>query len=168
MKPASPTITALAGLLAMSAASSTQAQTPAAIAAQNETVVVTVHAQGAQVYDCKAGSDGKLVWQFREPIATLLVDGRTVGRHFAGPSWEMLDGSAVTAKVTGRAASATPQDIPPLKLETTSHRGSGQLSDVTAIQRLNTKGGVAEGSCDSAGTFLSVPYSADYTFLKKR
>src|ERR1700733_15787413 len=96
-----------------------------------------------------------------EPIATLLIDGKTVGRHYAGPGWELADGSAVTGKIAGRAAGATPKDIPLLKLEATSHRGSGQLTGVTTIQRLNTKGGVAEGPCDSAGAFLSVPYSAD-------
>src|SRR2546421_10876903 len=36
---------------------------------------------------------------FREPIATLLLDGKTVGRHYAGPNWEHADGSAVVAKV---------------------------------------------------------------------
>lgn len=143
------------------------AQMPEAIAAPGETVVAIVHAQGAQIYECKADSAGKLVWQFREPIATLLVDGKTVGRHYAGPNWELADGSAVVGKVSGRAPGATAKDIPLLKLEATSHRGTGKLSGVTTIQRLNTKGGVAEGSCDSAGAFLSVPYSADYAYLKK-
>jgi Protein of unknown function (DUF3455) len=144
-----------------------KAEVPAAIAASDEASIATVHAEGAQVYECKADAGGKLVWQFREPIATLLMDGKTVGRHFAGPSWELADGSAVTGKIAGRAAGATPKDIPLLKLEAVSHRGSGQLTGVTTIQRLNTKGGVVEGSCEAAGTFLSVPYSADYTFLKK-
>src|SRR5882724_10990317 len=62
---------------------------PNAIAAPGETVVLTVQAEGAQVYECKAGADGKLGWAFREPIATLLADGKTVGRHYAGPSWEV-------------------------------------------------------------------------------
>ena len=167
MKALSPIVAALAGPVAMLAASTTSAQIPDAIAAPNEAVVATVHAEGAQIYDCKAGADGKLVWQFREPIATLLVDGKTVGRHFAGPGWELSDGSAVTGKVAGRAPGATAKDIPLLKLEAVAHRGSGQLTGVTTIQRLNTKGGVVEGSCETAGTFLSVPYSADYTFLKK-
>ena len=162
-----PIVVALAWPMAILAASTTGAQIPDAVAAPNEAVVATVHAEGAQIYDCKAGADGKLVWQFREPIATLLVDGKTVGRHFAGPSWELADGSAVTGKIAGRAAGATPKDIPLLKLEAVSHRGSGQLTGVTTIQRLNTKGGVTEGPCQSAGAFLSVPYSADYTFLKK-
>ena len=68
---------------------------PDAIAAHGETLVATVHAVGAQVYECKADASGKLVWQFREPIATLLDDGKTVGRHYAGPHWEMADGSTV-------------------------------------------------------------------------
>jgi hypothetical protein len=144
-----------------------RAQLPEAIAAPGETVVATIHAQGAQIYECKADAVGKLVWQFREPIATLLVDGKTVGRHYAGPSWELADGSAVVGKVSARAPGATPKDIPLLKLEAISHRGTGQLSGVTTIQRLNTKGGVAEGPCESAGAFLSVPYSADYAYLKK-
>ena len=66
-----------------------------------------------------------------------------------------------------RAASATAQDIPLLKLEVTSQRGSGQLSGVTTVQRLNTKGGVAEGPCAGAGAFINVPYSADYAFYRK-
>jgi hypothetical protein len=167
MNALSPIAVALAWHVALFAASTAMAQIPDSVAAPHETVVATVHAEGAQIYDCKAGADGKLVWQFREPIATLLIDGKTVGRHYAGPGWELADGSAVTGKIAGRAAGATPKDIPLLKLEAVSHRGAGQLTGVTTIQRLNTKGGVVEGSCEAAGTFLSVPYSADYTFLKK-
>jgi hypothetical protein len=144
-----------------------RAQVPDAIAAPGETLVATIHAEGAQIYECKADAAGKLAWQFREPIATLLVDGKTVGRHYAGPNWELTDGSAVVGKVSGRAPGASPRDIPLLRLEATSHRGTGQLSGITSIQRLNTRGGVAEGSCETAGTFLSVPYSADYAYLKK-
>jgi Protein of unknown function (DUF3455) len=144
------------------------AQVPDAIAvAPGEAPILTVHAEGAQIYECKADNSGKLVWQFREPIASLFLDGKTVGRHYAGPNWELTDGSAVTAKFAGRAPGATPKDIPLLKLEVTSRRGRGQLSNALAIQRINTKGGTAEGACDSGGSFLSVPYSADYTFLTK-
>ena len=162
-----PIAIALSFPMAILAASIASAQLPDAVAASNEAIIVTVHAEGAQIYDCKANADGKLVWQFREPIATLFIDGKTVGRHFAGPSWELDDGSAVTGEIAGRAAGATPKDIPLLQLKVTSHHGAGQLTGVTTIQRLNTKGGVVEGPCESAGAFLSVPYSADYRFLKK-
>jgi hypothetical protein len=146
-----------------------KAQTPLpdAIAAPGETVVLTAHAEGAQLYECKAGADGKLAWAFREPIASLLVDGKTVGRHFAGPTWEHVDGSSVTAKSAGSAPGATANDIPWLKLQVTASHGKGVLSGVTTVQRINTKGGKLEGSCDKAGTFKSAPYSAEYVFLKK-
>ena len=140
---------------------------PDAIAAPGQTAVLTLHAEGAQVYECKAGADGKPIWSFREPIATLLADGKTVGRHYAGPNWEHNDGSAVAAKVAGNAPGTTANDIPWLKLEVTNRRGSGVLADVTTVQRINTKGGKRDGACETVGSFLNVPYSADYVFLRK-
>ena len=140
---------------------------PDAIAAPGQTMVVTLHAEGAQIYDCKAGTDGKLAWTFREPIATLLADGKTAGRHYAGPNWEHSDGSAVVGKAIGNAPGTTPSDIPWLKLQVTSSRGSGVLTGVTTVQRINTQGGKLEGACDKAGSFSSAPYSAEYVFLRK-
>ena len=154
-------------LLPAMAGQATAEPLPDAIAAPGETVVLSVHAEGAQVYECKAGTDGKLAWAFREPIATLLSDGKTVGRHYAGPNWEHIDGSAVAAKAAGNAPGATGADIPWLKLEATAHRGSGVLSPVTTVQRINTHGGKLEGPCEAAGSFRSAPYSADYVFLRK-
>jgi Protein of unknown function (DUF3455) len=140
---------------------------PAAIAAPEETPVVTFHAEGAQIYECEPGEDGKLAWAFREPIATLILDGKTVGRHYAGPTWEHADGSAVTAKAAGNAPGATANDVPWLKLAVTGHRGSGTLAAVTIVQRINTKGGALRGPCAGAGALNSAPYSADYVFLRK-
>jgi hypothetical protein len=159
----------LALLLLSSSLLSARAETPLpdAIAAPGEATVLTVHAEGAQVYECRAGADGKPAWAFREPIATLLVDGKTVGRHYAGPNWEHSDGSAAVGKAAGNAPGATPNDIPWLKLEVISHRGSGILTAATTVQRINTIGGKLEGACDKAGAFKSAPYSADYVFLRK-
>ena len=108
---------ALSIVAASTLAGAALAQVPPAIAAPGENAVVTLHAEGAQVYECKAGSDGKLAWAFREPIATLLLDGKTVGRHYAGPNWEHADGSAVVGKAAANVAGKTPSDIPWLKLE---------------------------------------------------
>jgi Protein of unknown function (DUF3455) len=152
--------TALAGAPA-------SAQLPVAIAAPGEQAVATFYATGAQVYECKAGNDGRLAWAFREPIATLLLDGRTVGRHYAGPNWEHMDGSAVVARGVGNAPGKTAADIPWLKLEVTAHRGSGIFTPISTVQRINTVGGVHSGACDKAGTFHSAPYSTDYVFLRK-
>jgi uncharacterized protein DUF3455 len=148
---------------------SARAQTPLpdAIAAPGEAVVLSVHAEGAQVYECKAGADGKLAWAFREPIATLFADSKTIGRHYAGPNWEHIDGSAVVGKVSGNAPGASSDDIAWLKLQVVSSRGSGVLTGVTTVQRINTKGGKLDGACDKAGGFKSAPYSAEYVFLKK-
>lgn len=158
----------LAGLLVLASVSAAaSAEVPDAIAVPGETPVVRLHAEGAQVYTCKADASGKLAWQFREPIATLIEGGKTVGRHYAGPHWELADGSIVAAKAVGQAPGATTQDIPQLKLEVTAHAGKGRLTDVTTVLRLDTKGGMAEGPCGAADALLSVPYSADYAFYRK-
>ena len=159
-------LTALS-LLASVLTASAQTPLPEAVAAPGETVVLTLHAEGAQVYECKAGSDGKLAWAFREPIATLLLEGKTVGRHYTGPNWEHIDSSAVVGKAVGNAPGATPNDIPWLKLTVTSGRGTGILSGVTTVQRINTVGGKLEGACDKPSTYRNAPYSADYVFLRK-
>ena len=163
-KPAALAILLLSGSLASAAA---QTPVPDAIAAPGEAVILTLHAEGAQVYDCKAGPDGKLGWAFREPIATLIADGKTVGRHYAGPNWEYSDGSAVVGKAAGNAPGATANDIPWLKLPVVSQRGSGALTGITTVQRINTQGGKLDGACDKPGATRSAPYSADYVFLRK-
>jgi hypothetical protein len=148
---------------------SAKAQTPLpdVISAPGETLVLTMHAEGAQVYECKAGADGKLAWAFREPIATLFSSGKTIGRHYAGPNWEHTDGSAVVGKVIAKAQGAREDDIEWLKLQVASSRGHGALTGVTTVLRVNTNGGHLEGACDMAGSFSSAPYSADYAFLRK-
>ncbi|TPQ33360.1 hypothetical protein C2U70_19365 [Bradyrhizobium guangdongense] len=154
-------------LLLLTGAAGAAETLPDAIAAPGETTVLSVHAEGAQVYECKAAADGKLAWSFREPVATLLAEGKTIGRHYAGPNWEHADGSAVVGKAIGNAPGGSPADIPWLKLEVASRRGSGVLTPVTTVQRINTHGGKLEGPCDKAGEFKSAPYSADYVFLRK-
>ena len=144
-----------------------QTALPEAIAAPGETPMLTLHAEGAQVYECKTGYDGALAWALREPIATLLADGKTVGRHYAGPNWEYGDGSAVVGQVVGTAPGSVANDIPWLKLGVTSRRGNGVLSPATTVQRINTMGGKLNGACYKPGTYESVPYSADYVFLRK-
>ncbi len=142
------------------------AQAPIAIELAGDTQIATFHAEGAQVYQCRADAAGQLAWQFREPIATLLDGGRTVGRHYAGPSWELTGGTTLTAKVVARAPGAANSDIPWLRLSVDSTKGSEPIATATTIRRLNTKGGVADGPCSHEGAFLNVPYSADYIFLK--
>ena len=91
-------------ILLSSLSLSALAELPESIAVKGETHVVTTQAVGAQVYECKADAAGKLTWQFREPIASLVISGKTVGRHYAGPFWEMADGSAIKAKAVASAS----------------------------------------------------------------
>lgn len=135
-------------------------------AAPDYTLIARMHAEGTQVYECGADDVGALRWQFKEPVATLFQDGNPVGRHYAGPSWELYDGSIVVGRVTARAPSATPADIPHLWLEAKANGNRGRLATVSVVERMNTKGGIATGPCLRSGERLSVPYSADYAFLR--
>ena len=109
------TYTATFALLAAVTFGTAATNLPDEIAASGEKVVLQVHAEGAQIYECKATASGQLSWQFREPIAALVRDGVTVGRHYGGPTWE-IEGSSVVGKVAGHAPGATADDIPWLRL----------------------------------------------------
>jgi hypothetical protein len=143
------------------------AQVPAAVAVSGETTIATFHAEGAQLYECKLDPANKLVWQLREPIAALMLDGKTVGTHYAGPNWQHSDGSGVRGKAVSSVPGATSNDVPWLKLEVTEQRGNGILSHASTVQRINTNGGATQGPCETAGEYRGVPYSADYVFLRK-
>jgi hypothetical protein len=133
----------------------------------NEQLILQVHAKGDQVYTCKSDTTPP-AWTLKAPDAQLFdKDGKSFGKHFAGPSWEANDGSRVTGKAIANAPSPDADSIPWLLVNVVSHEGHGVLSRSTTIQRLNTKGGKAPASgCDAshAGQELRVPYSADYLF----
>lgn len=143
------------------------AQIPAAVAAPGEHTIATFQGVGAQIYECKAGADGKLAWVFREPIAALIDNGKTVGRHYTGPTWEDVDSSKIIGKAVGNAPGSTADDIPWLKLDVVRHQGRGILSRAATVQRLDTHGGALQGGCDKSGDFRSIAYSATYVFLNK-
>lgn len=127
-------------------------------------------ATGVQIYDCKVGSNGAVAWTFRAPEAELSLFGFVVISHYAGPTWEALDGSSVVGtRVAGETVDATA--IPWLLLQAASHAGKGLMTHVTYIQRLNTTGGlVPEKGCDAStlGAVEEVPYTALYAFYTAR
>jgi hypothetical protein len=128
-------------------------------------------ASGVQIYACEADPEDatEFVWTFKAPEADLSNNrGEHVGTHFAGPTWEALDGSAVIASVLERADAPDASAIPWLLLEATDHMGSGVFSTITYIQRLDTVGGIAPAEgCDEAheGEEARVPYEATYAFF---
>jgi hypothetical protein len=159
-------VVALIACLTTTAVADAQ-ELPQSIQAPGETPLLSVHAEGAQIYECAQDATGKLAWRLREPIATLLREGKTIGRHYAGPEWRLDDGSGVQGKLEAKAPGATPSDIPWLKLAAVAHTGHGDLEQVTTIQRIDTHGGALDGECATAGALRSVAYSADYVFLRK-
>ena len=102
----------------VSLTASASAQVSDAIAERDEAVVARLHAEGAQVYECKLdpgkshSGAGTLTWQLREPIAAKIVVGKSIGRHYAGPNWDHIDASSVKGKVVTSMPGAKPGDIP--------------------------------------------------------
>jgi Protein of unknown function (DUF3455) len=164
------------GVILLGAAARGQ-QLPAALqTAADEQLVVQVHAKGDQIYTCKVDGvrDERVLkapdgWMLKAPEAQLFdKDGKSFGKHFAGPSWEASDGSRVVGKAAANAPSPDGNSIPWLLVKVVSHEGNGVLTPVTSIQRINTKGGKAPASgCDAghAGQEVRVAYSADYLFF---
>jgi Protein of unknown function (DUF3455) len=133
-----------------------------------ERLLLQVSAKGDQVYTCKNDA-GKIAWVLKAPDAQLFDnDGKPFGKHFAGPSWEASDGSRITGKAVANVASPDSDSVPWLLVTVVGHEGSGVLSSVTSIQRLNTKGGKAPASgCDTehVAQEVRVPYTANYLFF---
>jgi hypothetical protein len=135
----------------------------------DQSLAVAAHATGVQIYDCKPAKDDpkRLEWVLRAPEADLFDrDGRKMGKHYAGPTWEANDGSKVVGEVKGRDDGPDASAIPWLLLTAKSNSGAGTFARVTTIQRLRTVGGKAPaGTCTPAsGGESRVAYSADYYF----
>jgi hypothetical protein len=124
---------------------------------------------GEITYECREKKDmaGAHEWAFVAPVATLYSgDKKSVGKYYAGPTWEANDGSKVTGKQLA-VAPAAPGNIPLQLVKAEPAMGAGAMSGVSYIQRLNTKGGVAPAmACDATnkGRRQQVAYEADYVF----
>ena len=117
--------------------------------------------------DIQAGSGGTEAQDW----ASMLMDSKTqkeVGKYYAGPTWESMDGSKVTGKQVAVAPAAA-GNIPMQLVKTEPAMGNGAMTGISYIQRVNTKGGTAPSDpCTSAvaGSRKTVPYQADYVFYK--
>ncbi|WP_246294908.1 DUF3455 domain-containing protein [Piscinibacter koreensis] len=143
---------------------------PAAIRVPaGETQKLWTVGSGEITYECREKKDmaGQHEWVFVGPVATLNdAAGRTVGRYYAGPTWEAADGSKVTAKQVA-VAPGRPGSIPLQLVKADPATGMGAMQGVTYIQRLNTEGGVAPASAcasNNVGARQQVAYRADYVF----
>jgi Protein of unknown function (DUF3455) len=134
-----------------------------------QVLALETHATGVQIYECRVSKDNPahFDWVFVSPEATLVDNaGVTVAKHYAGPTWEAIDGSKVVGEVKARDDGPDAKAIPWLLLSAKSTSGSGMLNRTTFVQRINTIGGKAPMDCAStqAGAELRVPYEAKYNF----
>ena len=133
-----------------------------------ESLLAVVAARGVQIYECRPKKDDPAAaeWAFVAPEAQLYdAQGRKVGKHYAGPHWEALDGSKIVGTVKSRADAPVAGAIPWLLLTTKAAGGSGIYSKVTSIQRINTVGGVSPAGSCTPGATERVPYTADYVLF---
>ena len=126
-------------------------------------------AKGVQIYECRAGAGGAPAWAFVAPEADLFdINGHALGRHYAGPTWELRDGSKTLGAVKERADAPAPNSIPWLLLDAKPVGDTGMLGKTTHIQRVSTVGGIApESGCNAASTGKQerVYYTATYFFF---
>src|SRR3954471_4427702 len=95
------------------------AQVPDAVKAPaGNKEAMTLKGAGMLTYECKA-KDAAFEWAFAGPDAKLTdASGKTVGKYYAGPTWEHMDGSKITGKQLAVAPSAA-GNIPMQLVETT-------------------------------------------------
>jgi hypothetical protein len=117
----------------------------------DQSLIKQLHATGVQIYECQAAKNdpSQYEWAFKAPEASLATKmGRIVAKHYAGPTWESKDGSAVVGEVIGSSPSPKPNSVPWLLLRAKATAGNGLFTHVQFIQRLNTVGGsVPAGGC---------------------
>src|SRR5215468_2869593 len=161
-------------LAILAGCATTQAPAPAPLVAPEvpqalrapagQTLYLEALATGVQIYECSQKADGTYEWAFKAPEAALADrSGRAIGKHYAGPTWEAPDGSAVVGEVKARDSGPKPTAIPWLLLSAKSTRGSGVFTDAKSIQRIATDGGTAPSTpCTDARLkeVARVPYTA--------
>ncbi len=132
-------------------------------------LLVRAEAKGVQIYKSVEGKEGKLEWVLEAPLADLFGgDGKRLGFHYEGPSWEAMDGSKVTRDkertVQTAAAPNAQEDIPWLLIKVNAEGDKqGIFNQVVYIQRVNTKGGKAPVEAPlRVGTKVGTAYRATY------
>ena len=135
-----------------------------------EVLSLETAAVGVQIYECNARKDPptRFEWVFKGPEADLFDrTGKKIGKHYAGPTWEAIDGSKVAGEVRARNNGPDPNAIPWLLLSAKSTTGAGVFSQTKSIQRVRTVGGAPPTEpCGEAqaGKVIQVGYTATYYF----
>jgi len=174
MRPGPLHLLCVSALLTTALTTGAQSASPSNAGSQPKTVtfdaataalVLQAHGQGVQIYTCTKAADW--AWKLKAPDATLFDrEGKVIGKHFAGPTWRLKDGSEVQGKAV--QVRQQPGTIPWLIVAAHSTGGKGRLSHVDIVRRTDTQGGSAPSTgCDAAhaGAEVRIPYSAIYSFF---
>jgi hypothetical protein len=166
------TVPLLAGLIACATSQTASApDIPAALRPPSgQTMYLEALATGVQIYECSQKQDLSFEWAFKAPEASLSdKSGHSLGKHFAGPTWESNDGSSVVGEVKAKEPSPRASAIPWLLLSAKKNSGSGVFAPAKSIVRAYTVGGLAPSEACSAANLKQVarvPYTATYYFYK--
>lgn len=144
---------------------------PALRAPPGEAPAFALSASGAQLYRCSALTDAAnaYAWVPTAPDVTLFEGAHGVARLAAQNQWESLDDRSSVSGVPRRIQSGGPGNLPWETLAAVPTGDSGIFANVTAIQRVNTRGGAApQAPCNDAnlGEEARVDFTADYYFYK--
>jgi Protein of unknown function (DUF3455) len=135
-----------------------------------ETLYLEALATGFQIYECAQKTDLTYDWVFKAPEASLVSrSGKPIGKHYAGPTWESVDGSTVVGEMKAHDPGPKNSAIPWLLLGAKTTTGVGTFSTTKSIQRVATVGGIAPAeACASANLkqIARVPYTATYYFYR--
>jgi hypothetical protein len=130
--------------------------------------VLQVKGVGTQNYTCTDTHDG-LKWVLTGPSAKLMdAAGKTIGSHFAGPTWKLDDGGQVQGKLMASKPAPGPGSVAWLLLSAQAGTATGSLAGVAYIRRAETVGGVAPAGTCEVGKTTQVDYSATYTFYAEK
>lgn len=136
-------------------------------------VALETTATGNLTYECRANSPtaGSMGWVLVSPSAKLYDrEGKEIGTYSGPPAtWTLTDGSSVVGTQVAIEPVVGGIHIP-LQLSTAKPGMSpGMMSNITYIQRVNTKNGADfVNACTQSelGKTVVRPYQADYIFWK--
>ena len=133
------------------------------------TPYLEVAATGVQIYACK-NNNGTWTWVFKAPEAALFdAQKKQIGKHYAGPTWEGMQGGKIVGATKANAPAPAAGSIAWLLLDVKSSEGSSVFTQAKGVLRIATNGGIAPAQgCDAAHADQEarVPYTATYVFLK--
>jgi len=134
-------------------------------------------ARGFQIYELQrsAADPNTLIWVNIAPLAELYVQPNFADHiihHFAGPSWQFLNGPFKDEKVVAKKLKGSTQD--PTAIQWLMLQAVDSLSTpgnpVSFVQRICTHAGLAPTNIPAGaqpGLLDSIPYTASYLFYTR-